>query len=350
MAHSSQVAKNRFAGQFIKNMEEIKVIQVGLGPLGVKVSQFIAERSGISIVAAVDKNPGLVGKRLSDLHDALSSDIKIAQNIKDALSEVKADVAVLTTVSDMERITPQIEELVSFGIPVVSTCEELSFPKTCAPELTQRIDEAAKAHHVAVVGTGVNPGFLMDSLPTFLTSVCQNVESIRVNRYQNAAYRRIPFQNKIGAGCTLEQFAEKKAAGTLRHVGLTESMQFIANNLGWKLSKTEDIIEPVIAEKNIDENGAQVAKGLATGVCQIGRGYVDGEEKITLVFQAAVGEAESYDEVIIKGTPKIRSKIAGGVNGDVATCAITVNATRQLLKAQPGLRTMEDIPLVSYFS
>lgn len=331
-------------------MQEISVLQVGLGPLGIKVSQFIAERSGISIVAAVDKNPQLIGKKLSELSDTLSSDISISGSVEDALSGVEADVAILTTVSDMERITPQIEEVVRFGLPVVSTCEELSYPKVCAPELTQRIDEAAKAQNVGVVGTGVNPGFLMDSLPTFLTSVCQKVESIRVNRYQNAAYRRIPFQNKIGAGCTLEQFAEKKAAGTLRHVGLTESMQFIANNLGWELSKTEDIIEPVIAEKDINENGAQVTKGLATGVCQVGRGYVNGEEKITLVFQAAVGEAASYDEVIIEGSPEICSKIVGGVNGDVATCAITVNATRQILKAQPGLRTMEDIPLVSYFS
>ncbi len=331
-------------------MREIKVLQVGLGPLGIKVAQFIADRSGISIVAAVDKNQELIGKKLSELDDSLSSDITISGSVEDALSDVEADVAILTTVSDMERITPQIEEIVSFGLPVVSTCEELSYPKACAPDLSQRVDEAAKAHNVAVVGTGVNPGFLMDSLPTFLTSVCQNVESIRVNRYQNAAYRRIPFQNKIGAGCTLEQFEEKKASGTLRHVGLTESMQFIANNLGWKLSKTEDIIEPVIADEDIDENGAQVAKGLATGVCQTGRGFVDGVEKITLIFQAAVGEVDTYDEVIIDGTPEIRSKISGGVNGDIATCAITVNATRQILKARPGLCTMEDIPLVSYFS
>ena len=143
-------------------MQEIKVLQVGLGPLGVKVAQFIAERSGISIVAAVDKNPALIGKKLADLEESLSPDITIAGHIKEALAEVAADVAILTTVSDMERITPQIEEIVSFGLPVVSTCEELSFPKLCAPELTQRIDEAAKANQVAVVGTGVNPGFWMD--------------------------------------------------------------------------------------------------------------------------------------------------------------------------------------------
>ena len=190
----------------------------------------------------------------------------------------------------------------------------------------------------------------MDSLPLFLTSVCQSVESIFVTRYQNAAYRRIPFQKKIGAGLTLTEFENKKKEGTLRHVGLTESMQFIAAELGWELDKIEDSISPVIASEDINVNGSQVIKGFASGVCQIGKGYIDGEVKVILTFQAAIGEGESYDEIEIKGSPNIKSRIADGVNGDIATCAITINATKQILNAKPGLRTMADIPLPSYFS
>jgi 4-hydroxy-tetrahydrodipicolinate reductase len=201
-----------------------------------------------------------------------------------------------------------------------------------------------------VLGTGVNPGFLMDSLPTFLTSVCQNVQRITVHRIQNAAFRRIPFQRKIGAGLTLEQFENKKKEGTLRHVGLTESVQLIASRMGWKLSKVEDILVPVIAGREIITDTMRIPIGHAAGVQQIGKGYVGNEDKITLVFRASVGEPSPQDSIEIKGTPTIKSIIEGGVNGDVATCAITINALKQIIKTQPGLRTMADISMVSFFS
>lgn len=330
-------------------MKPITVLQIGLGPLGIKVAQFIAERTGLKTIAAVDKNPSLIGKDLGQLSGSIASGILIKSTIAEAIKKKKPDVAILTTVSDMKRITPQIEEILSFGIPVVSTCEELSFPWKTAPKLASRLDEAAIRNQVAVLGTGVNPGYLMDALPIFLTAVCQNVESVHVNRFQNAQFRRIPFQKKIGAGLTLEEFEKKKQDASLRHVGLTESIQMIAHRMGWKLDKTEDIISPVLAKKKIETPAMTIPAGHATGVRQEGNGYVNGEVKIKLTFQATVGEPESYDEVIVEGTPRIHSKIAGSVNGDVATCAITLNAIPQVLRSTPGLKTMVDIPPVSFF-
>ena len=332
-----------------KLLENIKIVQIGLGPLGIKVAQFIGERKGLITVAAVDKNPELLGKDLGLHCGRATSGVKIYGSLEEVVKTAKPDVAVLTTVSDMERITPQVEEILGFGIPIVSTCEELSHPWDCAPTLSKRIDEAAKANGVAVVATGVNPGFLMDALPTFLTAVCQDVEFIQVNRYQDAQYRRIPFQKKIGAGLSLEAFEVKKQTGTLRHVGLTESMQLIANRMRWSLDKTEDILTPVIAEEETSTSAMIIQKGDARGVRQVGNAYSNGELKIKLVFQAAVGEAASYDEVIIKGKPDITSRIQGGVNGDIATCAITLNAIPQVIRTTAGLKTMADIPLVSYF-
>lgn len=326
----------------------LKILQIGLGPLGLKIASFIAEREGLRTLSAVDKNPDLIGKSLGSLAGT-DSDVKVSASVAEALKNGKPDVAVLTTVSDMVRITPQIEEVLEHGIPVVSTCEELSYPWDTAPGLAKRIDDKAKSAGVAVLGTGVNPGFLMDSLPTFLTAVCQNVTSVKVNRFQNARFRRIPFQKKIGAGLTLEEFEQRKNDGSLRHVGLTESMQMIAHRMGWKLDKTEDIISPVIAKQEIKTEAMTIPAGYATGVRQIGNGYQNGELKIALVFQATVGEPESYDEIIIEGNPGIRSRIEGGVNGDVATCAITLNAIPQVLRSKPGLMTMVDIPPVSFF-
>ncbi|MGB0931427.1 MAG: hypothetical protein ACPGVB_11655, partial [Chitinophagales bacterium] len=259
----------------------LKVVQIGMGPLGIKVADFIAQRKGIQTVAAVDKNPALIGKSLHDLKSNLDNQTFIYQNLAEAIEVAKPDLAILTTVSDMECVTPQIEEIVGFGIPVVTTCEELSYPWETNAILANRMDEAAKKHKVAVVATGVNPGFMMDALPTFLTAVCQNVERIEVRRFQDATYRRVPFQKKIGAGLSLEEFEERKENGTLRHVGLAQSMQFIAHKMGWKLDKVEDIISPVIASEDITANGSMaIPKGNATGVCQIGRAYVNGEEKI----------------------------------------------------------------------
>jgi len=331
-------------------MKKIKVVQIGIGPLGQKITRYILEREAIRIVAAVDLDPGKAGKDLGEVCGLKSMGIPIAPSLARALKAGKADAAVLTTVSDMIRITPQIEEILSFGLPVVSTCEELSYPWETSPQLAGRIDQAARARGLAVLATGVNPGYLMDSLPLVLTAVCQRVDRIRVSRLQNAAFRRLPFQKKIGAGLSLEQFEVKKLAGTLRHVGLTESMHMIASRLGWKLDRTEEVLTPVIARQKIVTEALTIPAGYASGVQQIGRGFVGGEERITLIFRASVGEPASEDTVEIEGEPRIVSRIEGGVNGDVATCAIALNALKQVLRAQPGLRTMADIPLVSYFS
>ena len=303
----------------------IKVLQIGLGPLGQKIGNYIAERKGIKTIAAVDKNPSFIGQDFGQLCGQNPSGVTIKESVATALEGEKPDVVVLSTVSDLKRISSQIEEIVAFGIPIVSTCEELSYPWDSDPSLANQMDQWAKDKGVAVVGTGVNPGFLMDALPTFLTAVCQDVQNIEIKRYQDAQFRRIPFQQKIGAGLDLTAFEAKKQAGTLRHVGLTESMQLIANRMGWKLDRTEDIIEPVIAQEAVQTAALSVAKGDALGVMQIGRAYVGEELKISLQFKAAIGVPESYDEVAIKGTPNITSKIAGGVNGDIATCAIIIN-------------------------
>ena len=327
----------------------IKVVQVGLGPLGVKITKFLLQRKGLKIMGAVDKDPAKAGKDLGELCESKKLGISISDSIKKAIDKEKPDVALLTTVSSMEKITPQIEEIVSLGIPVVSTCEELSYPWITFPGLSKRIDEAAKKNKVAVVGTGVNPGFLMDSFPIFLTAVCQKVEKIKISRIQNAAFRRIPFQKKIGAGLTLKEFEDKKKAGTLRHVGLIESVQMIACRMGWKLDRSEDILTPVIAKEKVTTDAMTVEKGNALGVQQIGKGFVKGEEKITLIFRASIAEPDPADTIEITGEPDIVSTIKGGINGDVATCAITINAIKQIINAAPGLKTMADIPPVSYF-
>ena len=330
-------------------MDTIDIVLIGLGPMGQKTVRFIQDRPGLRVVGAVDVNPTLHGRDLGEVANLDRLGVPVSSSLEECLKSAQPKVAVLTTVSDMKRITPQIEGALLHGLPVVSTCEELSYPWDTAPELAERLDRAAKDAGVAVLGTGVNPGFLMDSLPIFLTAVCQRVDTVKVHRLQNATFRRVPFQKKIGAGLSLEEFEAKKADGSLRHVGLTESMHMIAASMGWKLDKTEDIITPIVADQEIKTEAMTIVPGFAAGVQQIGRGWEGGRERITMNFRAAIGEPESYDMVEIIGEPDLTSTIPGGVNGDTATCAITLNAVKTILTAPAGLRTMADMPLISCF-
>jgi hypothetical protein len=324
----------------------IRVTQIGLGPLGRMIPPYIAERAGLKMVSAVDIDPDLKGASLAELCNMeADTGVSITDSLEEAASN--ADVAVITTVSGFAALQPLLKRVIDMGLHVVSTCEELSYPWKTEPALSAEVDALAKQKGVAVLGTGVNPGFLMDFLPAAATAVCRRVERILIERIQNASFRRLPFRQKIGAGLTLEEFKARVDAKKIRHVGLTESMHLVAASLGWDLDRTEDVVEPVVADQEIRGEGWTVAQGLAAGVNQTGLGYIGDDQVLTLVFRAAVGQENPRDQVTITGTPPVTLTIPGGVNGDVATCSIVTNAVHAIVEAQPGLRTMVDVPTVS---
>jgi len=327
----------------------MKIVQIGVGPLGQKVVRFALERGGIEIVAAVDPDPKKVGRDLGEVCSLNPLGITVSKDLKSALKRKKADVAVLTTVSSLKAHEKHIREAAEAKLSIVSSCEELSFPWQTQPRIAKRIDNFCKRMAVACVGTGVNPGFLMDYLPSVLTSVCQKITKIKVTRVQDASKRRIPFQQKIGAGLTRAQFKSKIPGGNLRHVGLIESVHMIAHSMNWKLDRTAESLKPVVARETITSGYMNIEQGVVCGVDQIARGYMDNKEVIRLEFRAAVGEKESFDSVEINGTPSIKSSILGGINGDTATCAIIINAIRSIVSVEPGLKTMLDLPAPTYF-
>ena len=330
-------------------MKMINIVHLGIGPLGQKMVKYALERGCFKIIGAVDPAPDKAGRDLGELCGIEPLGITVSTNLSDAIKSKSAEVALVTTVSSIVSLESQVVELAKAKLHIISTCEELFFPWNTQPEVSRRIDEVCRENGVVCLGTGVNPGYLMDFLPSVLTGVCQKVESVKVWRVQDASIRRIPFQQKIGAGLTPEEFEAKKKSGTLRHVGLTESVDFIANRLGWKLDRNVETLEPVMAERDIDTGYKPISKGMSCGVYQVGRGFVGEREVITLTFRAAVGEPESYEQVQIDGDPPIHSRITDGVNGDIATCAITLNTVRSVLEASPGLKTMGDVPPIAYF-
>jgi hypothetical protein len=328
----------------------IRVLHYGLGPIGAAVVRQVAARRGFRIVGAVDIDPAKVARDLGEVANVgRALRVKVSNDPKKAIKAGKPDVVVLCTQSSMKKVMPQMETILKLKVPIVSTTEELAYPTSGNMKYARALHTLAKKAKVAVLGTGVNPGFTMDALPITLTGVCEQVDAIRVDRVQDARVRRLPFQQKIGAGLTREQFQKKVDDGSVRHVGLAESVSMIADAMGWKLDKITDDIQPRMATETVASEFLAVDAGYVCGIVQDGIGYRNGQPVITLHMEAYLGAPESFDAVEISGSPALKMKIAGGVHGDVATASITVNSIPKILDVPPGLHTMRDMPIPSYF-
>jgi len=328
----------------------IKVMQVGLGPIGAGVVHQIASRKGFVMVGAVDIDPTKVGRDLGDVSGiGRPLRVKVTDDISRTIKARRPDVAVLCTRSALKQAVPEFEAVLKLKVPIVSTTEELAYPVKSNAAAARKIDALAKRARVAVLGTGINPGFIMDALPIALTGVCESIRAIEVDRIQDARVRRLPFQKKIGAGLTRDEFMEKVRDGSVRHVGLAESITMIADAFGWKLTKVAEEIQPKVADARVSSEFLTVEPGLVCGLVQDGVGYRGCEPAIKLNMEAYLGAPESYDSVRITGTPPLAMKIAGGVHGDVATASIVVNSIPKVIHAAPGLRTMRDMVLPGYW-
>ncbi len=325
--------------------KKIRVIHFGLGPIGCGIVRVVASRPDYQIVGAIDIDPAKAGK---DLGEIVGLDHKLGVKVSADAAKVlktKAEVVVHCTGSYLAKVEPQLSAIMRAKHNIVSTCEELAEPWSHGA-VAKRIDAIAKKSKVAVLGTGINPGFMMDTLPLTLTSICQQVNGVRVSRIVDAAGRREPLQRKIGTGLAVEEFRQKAAAKEIRHVGLAESVSMIARTLEWKLDKVEEMIEPVVAKDLVRTEFFKVQSGRVTGVHQIGVGIKGGERVIELDLQMSVDAGENLDECWIDGTPEIHSVIHG-VHGDLSTAAIAANAIKRVAAAEPGLQTMADLPLIA---
>ncbi len=328
----------------------IRVVLVGLGPIGAAVGRQLVARKGYQLVGAVDVDPAKVGKNAGDVIDAgRRLRLEVTDDIRKTLRGTKPDVAVLCTSSSLKTVLPQFEEVLAKKVPIVTTTEEAAYPAWYNRRTAKRLDEAARKAKVAVLGTGVNPGFTMDALPITLSAVCERVDRVEVWRVQDARVRRLPFQQKIGAGLTREQFQKRVDDGTVRHVGFTESIQMIADAMGWRLDRIVDDVAPRITDVAVASDLLAVDAGYVCGVVQTGVGYAKGEEKIKLRLEAYLGAPQSYESVLIEGSPRIYSKIEGGIHGDIATASMAVNSIPAVLVAEPGFRTMRDVRLPSFY-
>ena len=333
-------------------MGKLNVVSFGVGVIGGLTARFILEEKGsaMDLVGAYDIDPKKVGKDLGSLVGLDSSTgIRVSDRL-DAVLARDVDVAIHTTTSWLDAAAPQLESIVRRGVDVVSSCEELSYPYTVDRKLSSRLDLSAKRHGATILGTGINPGFLMDALPIALTAPCKSIERITVTRRMNAATRRVPFQKKVGAGLTKEEFQKAIKDGQISgHVGLEQSVSMLADAIGWKLDEVQvGRVEPVVAKSAV-QGYIRVPAGRVAGVRQSAKGVVAGEPLIQLNFMAYVGSGEEYDQVEIQGVPPVNCKISPCVHGDHGTVAMLVNMAPKVVASPPGLYTMKDMQLPSAF-
>ena len=326
--------------------KKIRVIQYGIGPIGASIVKLLREKESIELVGAIDTDPGKVGRDLGEVVGASDAPwgVKVSGDGKGVL-EQSADVVMHTTSSSLPKVIDQLLGCLDVGSCVVSTCEELSYPFRTHPQLAAKLDSAAKESGVALVGTGVNPGFVMDKLLVTLAAVSQRIEHASAIRIVDASKRRLPLQKKIGAGLSVDEFKAKVQDGTIKHVGLPESVAMVADSLGLRVDEITETIEPKVASERVQTEFLTVEPGQAAGVHQIARGLSEGRELVYMELQMYVGAKDPADKVELQGHPNISLVIPGGSHGDIATASVAVNSIPVILEAPSGLRTSRDLPI-----
>ena len=318
----------------------IPVVVAGLGSVGQAVARAVLASSELSLVGAVD--PRCAGKALEEVVGAPAPSLVVGADVTRALAAAAGGVLLQATSSLFSEVLPQVEQAVKAGVAVASTCEELAYPWLAYEEEADSLDALCERHDVAVVATGVNPGFALDRLPALLSQATGPVRHLEGRRVVELSRRRPQLARKAGVGLTEEQFQRALDADEVGHVGLPESAALAALGSGLELDEVEDDVEPVIATR--DHSGAvPVKKGRVAGVRQVARGWFDGREVVRLELVLAVGADEPRDEVRIESDPPLRLVVPGGIPGESATAWALVHAAAALPTLR-GLVTVLDLP------
>ncbi|HXT99192.1 MAG TPA: dihydrodipicolinate reductase [Polyangia bacterium] len=313
----------------------VRVAIVGLGAIGREVLKAVRARPSLELSGAFD--PAFVGRDAGEVGEIGPVGVKVASTLAGALAG--ADVALVLTLSGVAEMVPLVEAAGAAGVDVVSTCEDLAYADFGTPELARQIDARARAAGITVVGTGVNPGLVMDRLPLTLAAACVRVDSVQVTRVVDAAKRRGPLRAKVGAGLTVEAFNAGVADKRLSHRGLPESCALVGLGLGFTFDEVRATIEPVT------EARPGIEAGRVAGLRQSAIGLSGGRELVRLDLEMSVGAPEPQDRIVIAGDPPLDLVIRGGTHGDRATVGTVLNAIPAVIAAAPGLLTVIDLTL-----
>lgn len=324
---------------------QVPVVVMGLGVIGQAIAQAALRNDEVALVGAVDVNPAWTGMPLAHLLRTPAPRNLLVVPELDALGTLpEGTVLLLATGSRFVKVLPQLHDAVERGLHVVSTCEELAFPWLKSPDEAQKLSRKAERHGVSVLGTGVNPGFMMDRLPAVLGQSLGRVRRAQVTRRVDVRSRRQALQRKVGAGLSEDEFFGLVDREQVGHVGLIESCALCALGLGMDCDDFEEEIVPVIAQEAIQGGAFAVRPGQVAGLSQTVTGMSEGRELVRLELVLAMGLDEPGDRILLDADAPLEVTLQGGAEGDAATAYLVVNAAPRLSAAEPGLMTVLDLP------
>jgi len=307
----------------------VKVVLIGLGAIGTEILKYLLERHH-EVLGVVDSDPEKAGRSVAEL-TGLPLGVTVQPSIQSVQLD-EAEVAVFSTKSRISEMGNDLAYAVTNGVDVVTTSEEMAYPQHASVEAARDINTLATDKGVTIIGVGVNPGFVMDWVPSVVASASKSPTSIHVVRSVDVSRRRRQLQSKTGVGLNRVKFEKEASEGRLGHVGLVESAHLIALSLGKELEEIKQGIFPVLGSEDYVMGVRQFVEGRARDC------------KIRLDLEMSMTSAD-FDVVDVKGDPNVKVRFEKGVFGDSATVALTVHAVERVGKARPGLITVLDLPI-----
>ncbi len=323
---------------------KIKVIQFGLGQIGINIARTLLRHDErFELVGCVDNAPDKVRKDIGELLEPKSIfNLTIVDSI-DSLRRRRADVVIHSAVSYLPEAAEQIKSMVEMGYNVMTTAEEMFFLRQRNPKLFKKLDSLAKRKHLRILATGVNPGYVMDSLILTLTAPCISISNIRAERMVNLSNRRLALQRKLGVGLTAQEFVEQVDNGRFGHVGLTDSAEFVSNYLGIKHDNIRSSVQPIVADHDYHGDEIFVAMNHVIGVRQEVVVEKGAQAVLSLRLTMRIDASIEYDAIFVDGDPPVNVVINNGIMGDTATVGLVANQIENFLQTAPGYHDMSEM-------
>jgi hypothetical protein len=336
----------RFKEQQGIMQKKIRVIQFGLGEIGITIAKAVLKYNDkFELVGCVDSAPDKIQRDIGELLEPGNIyNLPVVGSVA-GLRRKKADVVIHSAVSFLPEAADQVAMLMEHGYNVITTAEELFFLRRRDPKLFKKLDGIARRRKVRLLATGINPGFVMDSLVLMLTAPCVAVRGIRVERMVNLGRRRLALQRKLGVGLTPEEFLERAQTGRFGPIGLTDSADFLAHHLGVQYDDIRSNMRPVVADHDYRGDDVFVAMNHVVGVRHEVVVEKGGQEIVTLRLTMRIDASIEYDAVFVDADPPVSMVINNGIMGDVASVGMVLNQVGTLLDSQPGYHDMADVKI-----